>query len=500
MKTIPTFLILVLIFAPAFTQSPQQPRRPEHAIPLDGFLTKGGVVNFAESSVTYTGARSIPQVVKAGMELGNGDTIQTGSDARAEILLNPGYYLRLSARTQLTLVDLTPTNLTLKIEAGSAIVEVCVIRGRMAKWEYDRAFPFQYEPVTVRFPGNEFGIVSGGLYRFDVNEDRETRLRVSNGRAFFAGQRVDSGFSATFRDDAAKLEKFNIQTDEFDEWSRQRSQSLVRSNDTLKNSKWYRTLKSNSRSYLDTETDEERQSKRAASIVRALGGFVSFVQPGVFVRDSQSDWHAVENGHDLKYGDVVRTDDGGRLEIALYMTCSLFLTTNTEIVYGSGRDGDAAIEVVRGSAMIILGFGEEAEEFRRPVITFAGSGTEFEILQDGVYQLTTGPRGSDMKVYVGRARVGVRYIEANERALFGNSQVGVQKLGQYSRDSFYAWSVKRVIFLENRLRRVQLNGLWFFDDAAGHYTLVRGINWVKSPYGGNYEVGFIRFKTSAWRG
>lgn len=189
MKTIPTFLILVLVFAPAFTQSQRQPNRPENAIPLDGFLTKGGVVNFTEGKVTYTGAQSMPQVVKAGMELGNGDTIQTGSDGRSEILLNPGYYLRLSANTQLTLVDLTPINLTLKIAVGSAIVETCVIRGRIAKWEYDREFPFQYEPVTVRFPGNEFAIVAGGVYRFDVSQDRETRLAVPEGRAFFAGQR-----------------------------------------------------------------------------------------------------------------------------------------------------------------------------------------------------------------------------------------------------------------------------------------------------------------------
>lgn len=196
---------------------------------------------------------------------------------------------------------------------------------------------------------------------------------------------------------------------------------------------------------------------------------------------------------------MVRTDADGRVEIVLYTTCSLFLTTGTEIVYGSGPDGDAAIEVVRGSAMIIFGFGEEEEEFRRPVITFAGPGTEFEVLQDGIYQLTTGPRGSDMKVYAGRARVGSQYIQANERALFGNNSVGVQKLDKYSRDSFYAWSVKRVIFLEQRLRRVQLTGLWCFDDAAGHYTFVRGINWFKSPYGGNYEVGFMRFTVGVWR-
>jgi len=61
--------------------------------------------------------------VRAGQEFADGDTVQVGNEGHVEILLNPGYYLRLFNNTRARLVDLSPGNLKIKLLSGSAIVE-----------------------------------------------------------------------------------------------------------------------------------------------------------------------------------------------------------------------------------------------------------------------------------------------------------------------------------------------------------------------------------------
>jgi hypothetical protein len=62
--------------------------------------------------------------IRGGQEFANGDLVQIGNEGRVEILLNPGYYLRLFNNTKAALVDLSPSNLKIKLLSGSAIFEV----------------------------------------------------------------------------------------------------------------------------------------------------------------------------------------------------------------------------------------------------------------------------------------------------------------------------------------------------------------------------------------
>jgi hypothetical protein len=492
MRTIGSLLTILFVLSLAFSKN-QPPEPQDSQINFDRFLTEGGVVNMIEGEAAYMPPDAPPQTLLPQQQLKNGDAVQTGQNGRAEILLNPGYYLRLSANTRMVFVDFAPGNLTLKIISGSAIIEIVTIETLYTYYgwqEPDPAYSIFYDSISVSFPQNRFSTVTGGIYRIDVSPDQETQLSVAKGRAFFAGYRVEKGMSASFRNGSTTVAKFKTnETDAFDLWSRARAEFLVKTNQSLKKIQPFRDIQANRLSYLNIELDDEEELSRGGT-VSALGGLVSFTQPGVFVRREGEQWNALEPRAELKYGDRVRTDADGRAQINLYGTCSLFLATNTEIIYGVRPDGDVAVKVLEGSALVLFAYGDK-EKAARPVISFATPQIEYEILRDGIYQLTVGTNESEMNVYTGRVRVAGREIKNDKKVVFRNSQQEIHDLSKKSRDSLYVWSLKRASAL-TRSRRVRLNGMWYFHSEANVHTYVPGMRVFRSPYGGEYQVQLMR--------
>ncbi|MFY9620902.1 MAG: hypothetical protein WAQ99_13910 [Pyrinomonadaceae bacterium] len=493
MRTIGSLLTILLVLSPAFSKN-QPPEPQDNQVNLEGFLTQGGVVNMIEGEAAYTSPDAPPQTILPNQQLKNGDAIQTGHNGRAEILLNPGYFLRLSANTRIVFLDFAPGNLALKVTSGSAIIEIVTVETLYTYfgWEEpDPAYSIFYDSISVSFPQNRFSTVTGGIYRIDVDPDHETELRVAKGRAFFAGHRVEKGESASFRSGAATVAKLQAdETDAFDVWSRDRAEFLVKTNQSLKRIQPFRAIRANVLSYLNIEFDDEDEELSRGRTVSVLGGLVSFIQPGVFVLREGEQWTRLEPRAELKYGDRVRTDADGRAQINLYGTCSLFLGTNTEIIYGVRPDGDVAVKVLQGSALVLFAYGDK-EKAARPVISFATPQIEYEILRDGIYQLTAGSNESEMNVYNGRVRVAGREIKKNKKVVFRNSQQEIHDLSKKSRDSLYVWSLKRASAL-TRSRRVRLNGIWYFHSAANVHTYVPGTRVFRSPYGGEYQVQLMR--------
>jgi len=168
----------------------------------------------------------------------------------------------------------------------------------------------------------------------------------------------------------------------------------------------------------------------------------------------------------------------------------LFLESNSEIIYGVRPDGDAAVKVLRGSALIYFTYGEK-EKAARPLISFATPQLEFEILRDGIYQLTVNNNSSEMNVYIGRVKLAARVINDEKRVTVRDGALDVQSLSNKQRDSFYVWSLKRVSAL-TRSRRIKLNGMWYFDTDTNIHTYVPGRREFRSPYGGSYSVRLSR--------
>jgi hypothetical protein len=341
-------------------------------------------------------------------------------------------------------------------------------------------------------PQSEVGMVTGGIYRFDVDRSGSTELKVTKGRAFLAGNRVEGGMSATFRNGSANLAKFHKdQGDAFDNWSRGRAVLLVKANQSLKHTSWHKVLSNNPLSYLNIKYDERHERFKEANLVAAFGGYVNFVEPGVFVQSEESDWTELSAHASLKYGDRIKTSADSRAEISVYATCSLFIAGDTEIIFGSRPDGDAAIKLLRGSAIIFLHFGEKDKD-ERPAITFATPQVESVIVRDGVYQLNVAPDASELNVYWGRVKTAGREVKENKKIVFRGGAIEVLDLSKKARDSFYVWSHKRATFAKARVHRVRLRGMWCLDASADAYTFVSGVWSVHSPYGGDYRVGFLR--------
>ena len=487
MRTIASALVLLLALSPALPQN--QPGPQQNGINLDGFLTEGGVVNLVEGEVSYLAQDTPPRTALAKQQLQNGDAIETGQNGRAEILLNPGYYLRLSANTRILFVDLAPNNLDLRIAKGSAIVEISLIYlFYTPSWQSDPSYSDLYDGITVRFPQNQFSLVAGGIYRFDVAPDGVTQLKVPKGRAFFAGNRIENGMSAEYRNGSTTLAKINAdQMDAFDLWSRGRAEFLIKTNHTLRKTEWHKAIRDHRLGYLSLQYDDDERA-RELHTVSALGGYVAFTQPGVLVRNDGAVWTTLRPHAELKFGDTIKTDADGRAQIYVYGTCSLFLASNSEIIYGARPDGDVAIKVLRGSALIYFTYGDE-KKAARPVISFATRQMEFEIIRDGIYQLTADNNSAEMNVYFGKVRASGREIKQDKKAVVRDSKLEVQDLSKRARDSFYVWSVKRVSAL-TRARRVKLNGMWYFDNEANIHTYVPGVRVFRSPYGGEYSVRF----------
>ena len=187
---------------------------------------KAGVVNIVEGDVSFERGGKVDMLLTSDV-LRAGDVVRTGRDGRAEILLNPGSYLRLSADSEFTFSDTRLHMLGLKIMKGSAIVEASMI----------------VEAITVVTPQGEFPIVDGGLYRFNVGADGGSEVIARKGKVQAGRVTVKEGKKAVIGAGAPVVTSFDKKSeDEFDAWSKERAKIIVAANNKLSN----RALRRNS--------------------------------------------------------------------------------------------------------------------------------------------------------------------------------------------------------------------------------------------------------------
>lgn len=188
-----------------------------------GISAKAGGVNSVSGSVMVKRAGQAPQLLTSQDDLASGDVVNTGLGSQAEILLNPGTYLRLAEESEFEMVDNSLDNLLVKLVKGSAIIEAT------GPGEVELRIPIITEQKRMT-------IVRAGIYRINVRPGI-TELFVRKGRMSLGSDRDDvikSGKKVTFSSagqSVAKLEK--TETDQFDDWSKLRGQTLARANEKL---------------------------------------------------------------------------------------------------------------------------------------------------------------------------------------------------------------------------------------------------------------------------
>jgi hypothetical protein len=182
---------------------------------------RAGEINLVEGDVSVKGAGDWSLLVP-GDVVKEGDIVRTGPGSRAEILLNPGSYLRLSENSEFKFDSTSIDKIRINLLEGAAIVEAAAGERNGGAL------------TTVVTPKGQFSIVGAGVYRFNVDGTRRTEARVSKGKLTTGTIELREGREAVIGDNGTEL----IATDKgpldtFDAWSKDRAKSLVAANGSL---------------------------------------------------------------------------------------------------------------------------------------------------------------------------------------------------------------------------------------------------------------------------
>jgi hypothetical protein len=182
-----------------------------------------GGVNYITGKVAVTRKDGTGGYLVTNDELKAGESITTASGSMAEILLNPGSYVRLGDSTTFQFVTTSLDDLKVNLQKGSAVFEVIA------------ADDFK---VTVQTPRSAIDLTRSGVFRVDVLADGSSRLAVFKGKAYAGpngGTQVKSGNVAVLSRGSVAIAKFDRDRgDELDQWSKDRAKELTKVNSRLK--------------------------------------------------------------------------------------------------------------------------------------------------------------------------------------------------------------------------------------------------------------------------
>ena len=172
----------------------------------------------------YSFAGSNRWLLTAGHKLNAGGQLRTFENGRAELLLNPGSYLRLAERSLIRFIRTGYPKMKFEILQGEVIVE-------------SAAFNPTIHSLSISTPGGDFQVAAKGLYRLSL----EPRLRVSihKGALDWTGmnrkrRRLEAGRSYRLEATTSKLHSGKLtKKDDLNQWSQKRAQQLAQSNSLL---------------------------------------------------------------------------------------------------------------------------------------------------------------------------------------------------------------------------------------------------------------------------
>lgn len=211
----------LLLTASFFSQT-----QTETALAASNYVisAKAGAVNFISGDVSLRKIDGQSVNLTKGLSVEDGEVVTTKAMSRAEILLNPGSFVRLAENSEFQFVSASLDDLRLKLARGAAIFELTA------------ADDFS---VTIETPKSVVNIRQTGVYRIDINEDGTAQLEVWKGKVQFpvTGKKivtVKAGQKIMLGGDALAVVKFDRDAkDYFELWSRDRAKELAKINAKL---------------------------------------------------------------------------------------------------------------------------------------------------------------------------------------------------------------------------------------------------------------------------
>jgi len=183
---------------------------------------KAGGINYIEGTVVRN-VLGAEQQIGRGQSVEVGDRVSTSNDGKAEVLLNPGSFLRIGGNTSFGFRSTDLENVIVRLDRGSAMVELLATRDFKA---------------TFVTPKTQIALVSSGIYSINVSENGETELLVWDGLAEVGRARlqVKKNRGVTLGKTVSAVEKFD-RDDEKDSlavWSKERGKLVAKSTSKLK--------------------------------------------------------------------------------------------------------------------------------------------------------------------------------------------------------------------------------------------------------------------------
>lgn len=188
---------------------------------------EAGGVNHVEGGVKIARLAGKSGLLMKGDSVDVGDRVSTDINGRAEILLNPGSYVRLAGDSEFEFKSTALEDLKIAVNKGSAIFEV---------------FATDDFRVIVEAPNGKYDLIESGVYRIDVLGDGNSRLEVWKGKAMAGDTKLKGGRSVTSADDAVAMKFDRDEKDEFELWSRTRAKDLAKTNNQLKDREMRKAL------------------------------------------------------------------------------------------------------------------------------------------------------------------------------------------------------------------------------------------------------------------
>jgi FecR protein len=458
---------------------------------FEGFVT-GFRPNVISGEVFYQ-RKDASFPLEPGLELERGDFIRTNAGGYAELLLQPGNFLRVGSETECQIFSDQHDKMRLKLTHGVLIIEIL---SRETEYFSAGLWADANELIRVITPDAEVLINHPGVFRINTTNGH-TEMVVREGEAVINGYRLKKARRAVIANKEVSITETDAKVeDKFDTWSRERAAQLVQENKLLKkDAPWAKSVK---RGDVDIEVpDEEDNDTARGRVISARPGTVNFVEDGVeFSRDAK-EWQPLEEKSQLEARDKVRTATYSFAELMLFPDMHLRIDASSEVVFDELSNDSISLKVVRGSAIL------DVARFDRkllPQITIGGSSTSAAINDTGNYRIDARDGGNAITVRDGKVVFNQRSVGSCKIISGGTISECDKKL----KDNFDYWSqyrgegemyngeatVATVSYL-GRMRqyRYRRAGFWYQRPGQWSCTFVPFSSQAfRSPYGGSYTT------------
>jgi hypothetical protein len=213
---------LFIVLFSSFVQAQNSNKTVSSTSDLYLISAKAGGVNYVEGKVVIAGKNKRSGYLLKGDTIEVGDKVSTGADGKAEILLNPGSYIRLAENSSFEFLTTSLDDLQLKLSDGRAMLEVIAVD------------EFR---VAIKTPKADFSLTTSGVYRISVLGDGSGQIAVWKGKAQigdFNETEIKAGREATVNLGQVAIEKFDRDDkDALEEWSKTRAKELAKANSRL---------------------------------------------------------------------------------------------------------------------------------------------------------------------------------------------------------------------------------------------------------------------------